>query len=53
MRGLVASMDLEMELAESDEVVVSQKPLCLVDSVHLFTVLFQMCHFNTIPLHRN
>lgn len=36
MRGLVASTDLEMESAETDEIMVSKENwFCLVDSVHL------------------
>lgn len=36
MRGLVASMDLEMELAETDEVVVSPKLFVLLTRSALF-----------------
>lgn len=42
MRGLVASTDLEMESAETDEIMVSKENcFCLVGSVHLS----QICPF--------
>lgn len=44
MRGLVASTDLEMESAETDEIMVSKENcFCLVDSVHLS----QICPFQS------